>query len=90
MLINQKTMMSPMVSGPTLFNRLKANKGLTKALQEELWSLQTVSDLCQDICLLFYDRFDWFPQRGVSLYLPVVWGRVSWLVRHSLELVVEC
>lgn len=59
MLINQKTTMSPMVSGPTLFNRLKANKGVPKALQEELWSLQTVSDdLCQDRCLLFYDLFD--------------------------------
>lgn len=39
MLINQKTMTSPIVSGPTLFNRLKANTGLTKALQEELLSL---------------------------------------------------
>lgn len=54
MLINEKTMMSPMASGPTLFNRLKANKGLTKALPGELWSLQTVSDdSCQDRCWLF-------------------------------------
>lgn len=49
MLINQKTMMSPMASWPVLFNRLKANMGLTKALPEELWSLQTFSnDSCQD------------------------------------------
>lgn len=54
MLINQKTMMSPMVSGPMLFDRLKANKGLTKALSEEPRSLQTVSvDSCQDRCWLF-------------------------------------
>lgn len=54
MLINQKTMMSPMASWPMLFNRLKANMGLTKALPEELWSLQTVSDdSCQDRWWLF-------------------------------------
>lgn len=49
MLINQKTMMSPMVSWPVLFNRLKANVKLTKTLPEELWSLQPASDdSCQD------------------------------------------
>lgn len=51
MLINQKTMMSPMASWPLLFNRIKANMGVRKALPEELWSLQTVSDSsCQDRC----------------------------------------
>ena len=36
MLINQKTMMSPMMSWPMLFNGLKTNVGLIKALSEGL------------------------------------------------------
>lgn len=66
MLINQKAMMSPMVSLSALFNRLKANKELTKPVPEEHWPLQTVStDSCLDRCWIF-DSLYQFSQRGNS------------------------
>lgn len=87
MLINQKTMKSPMVSGLVAFNRLKANKGLTKALPEELWPLQPRSDdQCQDRC---FRDFTNFPNGGESFFHPVVRGRVKWLLSHFFEVGVE-
>ena len=54
MLINQKTMMSPMVSGPMPFNRLKANKGLTKELPKEV---PGEHGLCKH-CLMIHVKID--------------------------------
>lgn len=68
MLINQKTMISPVVSCPPLFNRLKASVGLTKTISEEPWSFQTMSDdSCQDRCWLFLTDFIDFPKGGIPI-----------------------
>lgn len=89
MLINQKTMTSPMASWPMLFNRLKANVRLTKTLPEELWSLQPASDdSCQDRWWLLQQILLISP-KGKSLCLFVARSRVSWLVILS-EVGDEC
>lgn len=49
MLINHKTMMSPMASWPVLPNWLYANAGLTKGASKGVLDSQRMShDLCQD------------------------------------------
>ena len=85
MLINQKAMMSPMVSLSALFNRLKANKELTKPIPEEHWPLQIVSiDLSLDRCWIF-QFVSIFPKREF-LHFLVICGSVEWNCARNCSL----
>lgn len=83
-------MMSPMASGSTLFNRLKANKGLTKGLPEEPLVFANKRLMIHvKIDVGFFWQTWLISPKGGSLYQVVVWGRVSWLLRLRFLFEVE-
>lgn len=63
MLINQKTMSGPMVPWPTVFNRLKANKGPTKALPEQLCKQRLMIHVKIDVGF-FYSQISLISLKG--------------------------